>query len=175
MQQFFDQMLVFGRGEQDDLNKSVLVGLAAPQVGKNIRVILVDVKADGKGHVSDLRLYINPEITEKSDEVDEWYEGCYSTGQVKGIVKRPSQIVIHALDRQGNKLIEPHNGYAARIFQHEIDHLDGIRFPERMHGQKNFVHIVKEDEMALYRGKSAWLTWPVQKPLEQWQQHMRPG
>lgn len=68
MQQLFDEMFAFARGEQSDQQKHVLVGLAAPQIGKSIRVILVDTKADGKGGVSELQLYINPEILEFSEE-----------------------------------------------------------------------------------------------------------
>ena len=129
MQRFFDAMFTLARGEQIDQYKSVLVGLAAPQVGQPVRVILVDILADGKGSVSDLRLYINPEILELSEDTEEWYEGCYSTGDIRGIVARPNYVKIKALDRDGNEIIEYHSGYIARIFQHEIDHLNGIRFP----------------------------------------------
>ncbi len=86
MQAFFDEMLAFSRGDRATRIKHVLVGLAAPQVGRDVRVIIVDVLANGKGGVGDARLYINPEIIERSEETEEWYEGCYSTGQVKGIV-----------------------------------------------------------------------------------------
>jgi peptide deformylase len=90
MQKLFDAMLAFASGEQTDQQKHVLVGLAAPQIGHSLRVILVDCKADGKGGVSGLSLYINPEILGLSQETEEWYEGCFSTGNVKGIVRRPS-------------------------------------------------------------------------------------
>lgn len=170
-QELFDRMLSFARGEQGDRTKSVLVGLAAPQVGKNIRVILVDIRADGKGNVADLHLYINPEVIELSKDTEVWYEGCYSTGIVKGIVQRPRTVTIRALDRQGNEVIETHVGYVARIFQHEIDHLNGIRFPERMPDQ-GYIHLVKDEEMACYRNEQAWKDWQKTAPVHQWKQFM---
>ena len=64
---------------------------------KNIltkKIILVDIGADGHGGVSDLRVYVNPEITWMSDEKEEWYEGCFSTDRVCGIVNNPKKIKI---------------------------------------------------------------------------------
>lgn len=162
----------FAEGEQGDQQKSILVGLAAPQIGKNIRVILVDLKADGKGYTSDLRLYVNSEIIEKSKETEEWYEGCYSTGDVKGIVSRSSWIKMRALDRNGKEVYESHQGYIARIFQHEIDHLDGIRFPERIESSA-ILHIVKESEMYLYRNNGAWRDWKGTIPQEDWKKYLK--
>jgi peptide deformylase len=172
MQKLFDGMFAFARGEQSDQQKHVLVGLAAPQIGKDIRVILVDTKADGKGGVSELRLYINPEILEFSQETEEWYEGCFSTGNVKGIVKRPRQVKIKAMDREGHEICETHSGYVARIFQHEIDHLDGIRFPERVPSQDR-LHIVKADEMYAYRNQQGWKHWKETISQKDWKEYMR--
>lgn len=172
MQELFDAMLSFAKGEQSDKQRHILVGLAAPQVGKPIQVILVDVKADGKGSVSELRLYINPEIISISSETTHWYEGCFSTGLVKGVVERANQVTIKALDRQGNELQETHQGYVARIFQHEIDHLSGIRFPERVPPQQQ-LHLVKAEEMPLYRNAEGWRHWKVAIPQNAWKEHMQ--
>lgn len=172
MQQLFDGMFAFARGEQSDQQKHVLVGLAAPQIGKGIRVILVDTKADGKGGVSELRLYINPEILELSQETEEWYEGCFSTGNIKGIVKRPRHVTIRAIDRNGCEIYEAHSGYVARIFQHEIDHLDGIRFTERVPSQDR-LHIVRADEMYAYRNQQGWKDWKKTIPQTDWKEYMR--
>lgn len=171
MQSFFDAMFTLARGEQRDQNRSVLVGLAAPQVGQPLRVILVDVEADGKGGVSKLCLYVNPEILELSNETEEWYEGCYSTGEVRGIVRRPSHIKIKALDRTGNEIVETHSGYVARIFQHEIDHLNGIRFPERV-PEDNCLHLVKSEESFAYRNQQQWRDWKATIPQNEWREHM---
>ena len=172
LQQLFDEMLCFAKGEQSDQQKYVLVGLSAPQIGKDFCVILVDTKADGKGGVSELRLYINPEILELSQEMDEWYEGCFSTGFVTGIVKRPNQVKIKALDRKGQEICEVHSGYIARIFQHEIDHLNGIRFPDRVPSSE-LLHIVKPEEMPAYRNQQGWRNWPVTIPQKDWKENMR--
>ena len=170
MQQLFDEMLAFAKGEQTDQQKHILVGLAAPQIGKDVRIILVDVKADGKGSVSDLRLYINPEIIECSEEKEEWYEGCFSTGNVKGIVSRSKQITVKALDRTGHSIQETHSGYVARIFQHEIDHLNGIRFPDRISDVKELL-LVKPEQMHGYRNKEEWRKWPCEIPQIDWKQY----
>ena len=172
MQSFFDDMLLFAKGEQSDLQKHVLVGLAAPQIGKSIRAILVDIQADGKGKVSELRLYINPEIIDFSSETNRWYEGCFSTGDVKGVVSRPTRITVKALDRHGQELLETHSGYTARIFQHEIDHLNGIRFPDRISSQET-LHIVKAEEMVSYRNQEGWRDWQTTIPQKDWKLHMR--
>jgi peptide deformylase len=171
MQKLFDALLSFAKGEQGDLQKHVLVGLAAPQVGIGLQVILVDTEANGKGKVAHLRLYINPKITAFSQETESWYEGCYSTGNVKGVVERPSQVTVEALDREGNKIIETHQGYVARIFQHEIDHLNGVRFPDRM-GDHQLLHIVKAEEMPLYRNGEGWRTWKHSIPKAHWKNQM---
>ncbi len=170
-QSFLDKMIRFANGEQSDQQKHVLVGLAAPQIGHSIRVILVDVGADGKGGVSQLQCYINPEIIEVSKETNEWYEGCYSTGLVKGIVRRPSQVTIRALDQQGREIEETHTGYVARIFQHEIDHLNGVRFPDRV-PENEVLHIVKAEEMPAYRNSQGWRAWPKTIAQKEWKTQM---
>lgn len=166
-QLLFDAMLAFAKGEQSDQQKRVLVGLAAPQIGKALRVILVDIKADGKGGVNQLRLYINPEITAFSEETEVWYEACFSTGLVKGIVRRPRQITVRALNREGEEVYETHQGYVARIFQHEIDHLDGIRFPD-CPGTQEPLHMVRTEEMYLYRNEQGWQNWKNTLPKKDW-------
>jgi len=105
-----EQLLKIAYGERVDSHKPVLVGLAAPQVGISKRIILVDVGADGRGGVSDLRIYLNPEITWMSDEKEEWYEGCFSTAQVAGIVSRPKHIKLKASTPDGVLVEEEHSG-----------------------------------------------------------------
>ncbi|MCA9506818.1 MAG: peptide deformylase [Myxococcales bacterium] len=171
-QEFFKHMLSFAAGEQADRQGSILVGLAAPQIGKLWRVIIVDVKADGKGHTAQLKLYINPKITYFSKESEEWYEGCYSTAKIRGVVERPKEIVVEALDHNGNELTETHQGYVARIFQHEIDHLDGIRFPQRMDKNES-LHLVEPDEVFRYRNLEEWKDWHRCFPQPQWKERMK--
>lgn len=157
-------MLDIAYGEQKDKRKPVMVGLAAPQIGILKRIILVDIKADGLGKTGDLRIYINPEIIWLSKGEQEWYEGCYSTGKICGIVSRPLSIEIQTFMLQPFRLTheyvtEKHTGYVARIFQHEIDHLDGKLFTSHI-TDPDKLHWVEPEEFPLYRNKQAWKNWP---------------
>ncbi len=165
-QQLIESLLQFGSGKQET-QKMMLVGLAAPQVGFLKRIILVDIGADGKGKKTELRVYINPVLLSKSTETEEWYEGCFSTGNITGIVSRPHQITIRALDPLGHETTEMHSGYAARIFQHEMDHLDGLRFPEKITDDDK-LHWVLEDEFPQYRNQERWRNWDKKCSRKQW-------
>lgn len=153
--------------ERGNPTKRILVGLAAPQLGILKRIILVNVLADGKGtQNAQIQVYINPEITLRSQETTEWYEGCFSTGNVTGIVSRAKMIAIKAYDETGREVHEGHTGYVARIFQHEIDHLDGIRFPARIQNPDN-LHWV-EGQWELYRNNEGWRNWKEKCSWERW-------
>lgn len=171
-QKIIKTMLEVAFGEQKDSKKPVMVGLAAPQIGILKRIILVDIKADGKGKAGNLRIYINPQITWVSKREEEWYEGCYSTGRICGIVSRPIFIKIQALklhsrsvysnpllEWEFEKVEEKWTGYIARIFQHEIDHLNGKVFTSRIK-EPDKLHWVEEHEFPLYRNQEAWRNWP---------------
>lgn len=107
------------------------VGLAAPQIGLNIRLFVCDSE-----QVTDksrnLRTFINPEIVEESVEDEPFTEGCLSIPGVEGEVWRPSRVKVRALDEQGKRFEVDADDLLARVIQHEIDHLDGVLFPERM-------------------------------------------
>lgn len=95
-------------------------GLAAPQVGVSKRVVVIDV---GDGLIE----LINPEIISKSgEEIDR--EACLSVPNLSGEVKRAKKVVVQALDRNGEMNEYRAAGFAARAFQHEIDHLNGILY-----------------------------------------------
>ncbi len=167
-QEVINSLVRFALGKQEGSWKRTLVGLAGPQVRISKRIILVDVAADGKGHVGDVRVYINPEITWKSEEKNEWYEGCFSTDRVCGIVSRPTSVKIRAYTRDGKLIEEIHSGYTARIFQHEIDHLNGREFVMHINDPDN-LHWVENDEFQQYRNNQAWRTWPKKCPWEKWE------
>lgn len=167
-QEAIEEMLSVAYGEQVDRMKPLLVGLAAPQVGISKRIILVDVMARGKGEVGDLRVYINPEIVWTSEEENEWYEGCFSTDRVCGIVSRPTKIKIKAFTREGQSVEEEHDGYTARIFQHEIDHLNGIEFVTHV-SDDDKLHWVEKDEFPEYRNNEGWKNWSKKCPREKWE------
>src|SRR3989344_7436831 len=170
LEDLIEKMLNAAYGEQTDRNKPLLVGLAAPQIGISRRIILVDVAARGKGNVGDLRVFINPEITWKSEDETEWYEGCYSTSRVCGIVSRPTTIKLNAYDQNGQKIEDAeYSGYTARIFQHEIDHLDGVEFVTHISNDDN-LHWVEEDEFPEYRNGEGWRHWTKKCPREKWEE-----
>ena len=155
-------------GKQADRNKPLLVGLAAPQIGISRRIVLIDVAARGKGNIGDLRVYINPEIVWKSEQESEWYEGCYPTSRVCGIVSRPTRIRILGLTQEGKSIEEEHEGYTARIFQHEIDHLNGIEFVSHITDDDK-LHWVEEEEFPEYRNNEGWRKWSKKCPREKWE------
>ncbi len=110
--------------------KSNGVGLAAPQVGKNIRLIIVATdpeKADNLG----IKAFFNPVITFKSKEKKILSEGCLSVPGQYGLVKRIAKIRIKAIDQKGQELTFKAKGLLSQIFQHEIDHLNGELYIEK--------------------------------------------
>jgi len=114
----------------DDMTETMYaapgVGLAAPQVGISKRIIVVDPQ-DGKGQLYQL---INPEITRAEGWV-QGTEGCLSIPGMVGDVWRYEKVQVVALDRTGKKVWIDAEGWLARIFQHEIDHLDGILYTDK--------------------------------------------
>lgn len=108
----------------DDLLDTMLeydgAGLAAPQVRVSKRVVVFDLDEE-MGPI----FLINPVITVISDERSEGYEGCLSLPDLRGKVERPSDIRVEAVDRQGRRIRFEAHGWAARVVQHECDHLDG--------------------------------------------------
>lgn len=100
------------------------VGLAAPQIGKHIRLIIADTKEGAKA-------FINPKIISTSTKIVEGEEGCLSIPGVFGIVDRHKTVKIKAKDRHGNPVRMKAGGLLSVIFQHEIDHLDGILFIDK--------------------------------------------
>jgi peptide deformylase len=108
------------------------VGLAAPQVGVSSRVIVMEF-GDEENEEAPKKLYtlINPEITFASEEKVSGIEGCLSVPGLLGEVNRNTKVIVRGMNRQGKMVKITAEGWLARIFQHEIDHLDGILYPAR--------------------------------------------
>eukprot|EP00543_Licmophora_paradoxa_P001106 CAMPEP_0202447766 /NCGR_PEP_ID=MMETSP1360-20130828/6533_1 /ASSEMBLY_ACC=CAM_ASM_000848 /TAXON_ID=515479 /ORGANISM="Licmophora paradoxa, Strain CCMP2313" /LENGTH=230 /DNA_ID=CAMNT_0049064999 /DNA_START=73 /DNA_END=765 /DNA_ORIENTATION=+ len=100
------------------------VGLAAPQVGINKRLMVYNASGDPKKWLDEVTM-VNPKIVEFSDATDIETEGCLSFPEMNGDVERSKWIKVEALNLKGKKLKKKFKGWEARIFQHEYDHLDG--------------------------------------------------
>lgn len=108
------------------------VGLAAPQVGISERLAVIEYGDDEDESVpKKLVVLINPEIVEASEEKVDGVEACLSIPRMVGEVERHERIVVKALNRHGKPVKMKVKGWMARIFQHEIDHLDGVLFTDR--------------------------------------------
>ncbi len=114
------------------------VGLAAPQVGVLRRVVVIDV---GEGLIE----LINPEIISQSGK-QKGPEACLSVEDRKGLVERPNKVTVKALDREGNERIIEGEGLLARCLCHEIDHLDGILYIDKMEREMELDEEYEENE-----------------------------
>jgi peptide deformylase len=109
------------------------VGLAAPQVGVALRVCVIDLSVGKRG--GELFALVNPEFVEREGmQLEE--EGCLSVPGFNATVARPARAVVRAQDREGQERIIEGTGLLARALQHEIDHLDGTLFLDRLRGIK---------------------------------------
>lgn len=124
------------------------IGLAAPQVGWLVRLFIID--ADGNSDVE--KVFINPTIIEETGELNK-EEGCLSFPGIMSKVIRAQQIKAHAYNLKGEKLEIVAEGLAARAWQHELDHLNGCLFIDRMNpaNRLSISHQLKEFERA-YKG-----------------------
>jgi peptide deformylase len=113
------------------------IGLAATQIGVDLRIFVADISV-GR-NPSDLLAFVNPEFVEREGmQLEE--EGCLSVPGFNATVARPARVVLKGLDREGREQIVEGTGLLARCFQHEMDHLDGTVFVERLRGlQKDLI------------------------------------
>jgi peptide deformylase len=129
------------------------IGLAAPQVHESVRLFVAGVRrADVVTPMTDdsdmpLIALINPEIAPVGSEVESGWEGCLSIPDIRGKVERPRVVRVKALDRTGRRIEITAHGLPARVVQHELDHLDGVLFFDRM---KSFETLTFMDEFKRY-------------------------
>ncbi len=126
------------------------VGLAAPQIGQPLAIAVMEIRetstrtgAEHRGPI----LIVNPRITAYGTKKTAGYEGCLSLRGVRGLVPRSETITVEYYDDKGEKIIEKASGFWARIFQHEIDHLNGIAYVDRVKDTKTIITVSE------YRGR----------------------
>jgi peptide deformylase len=130
------------------------IGLAAPQIGKSIRLLVIDGTPleDEEPSLKDFKkVFINAKITELSEDTEIMQEGCLSIPGVHEEVKRSNKIRIEYYDEDFNFHDEFFEGYAARILQHEYDHLDGILFTDRVSPIRR--QLIKGKLLSISKGK----------------------
>ena len=125
------------------------VGLAAPQVHEDLR-IFVGLLEEDPGPKSDATVVINPQIVPSNQTTAEGWEGCLSVPDIRGMVPRFTEITLRALDRKGKVVEIPLKDFAARVAQHETDHLEGVLFFDRMTSLQSLTYM---DEYSRYHSK----------------------
>jgi peptide deformylase len=121
------------------------IGLAAPQVGVPLRVCVIDLSAGKQG--GELITLVNPEFLEREGmQLED--EGCLSVPGFTATVARPARVVVKGLDRQGHPVTIEGRDLLARALQHEIDHLDGLLFLDRIRGIKRDLIVRKVRKLA---------------------------
>jgi peptide deformylase len=104
------------------------VGLAAPQIGISERILVIETREEGSEPIA----FVNPIISQESEETEKAEEGCLSLPGLNDVVERAARVVVDGLDRDGNPQKIAAEGLLSRALQHEIDHIDGILFIDRV-------------------------------------------
>uniref|UniRef100_A0AAV1U190 Peptide deformylase n=1 Tax=Peronospora matthiolae TaxID=2874970 RepID=A0AAV1U190_9STRA len=120
---------------EHEVRQEAGIGIAAPQVGHNLRMFLMlkhmpENEEDLKK--LEYQKVLNPDILAASDAVMRDFEGCLSVPGYQGIVKRAQQVLVQYEDGEGRQVKETLTGFPARVFQHELDHLNGVMYLDRM-------------------------------------------
>jgi peptide deformylase len=109
------------------------IGLAAPQIGIPERIIVVELEQDENNPGSGITYaLVNPELSNYSTDKDDKAEGCLSIPGWAGEVARSLRVTVKGMDRQGNRVKFEAEGAVARAFQHEVDHLDGVLYVDKL-------------------------------------------
>ncbi len=133
------------------------VGLAAPQVGEQLRLFVVE--DPGSDPPIPFRVFINPELSVRGSGVIKLFEGCLSVPGFQAMVSRPRTIAVRALDHNGEPFVCEAEEWHARILQHELDHLEGRLFVDQMDSRtittrENFDRYWREDDQQAAQGST---------------------
>jgi peptide deformylase len=125
-------------------------GLAAPQIGVSKRIFVADIR-ESRGTPTRFAI-VNPRIVEASDEVEGDSEGCLSIPGVSEVVTRPARVVVEGFDPSGAPLRVEADELLARVIQHEMDHLDGVLFIDRLSPLKRSLLLKKYRKLVAEEG-----------------------
>jgi peptide deformylase len=128
--------------DMDDTMRALSgAGIAAPQIGLSVRVVIFELKDNPRyPHITPVpyTVLVNPLVTPLTAEQDEGWEGCLSVPGMRGLVPRYRRLRYTGFDQYGAPLDRTVEGFHARVVQHEVDHLDGILFPQRVRDLRDF-------------------------------------
>nr|WP_198648180.1 peptide deformylase [Cyanothece sp. BG0011] len=136
LQQFIDTLLTTAMDAKG-------VGIAAPQVSQSYRLFIVCSHPNPRypdAPLMEPTVMINPRLVSHSEEIIKGWEGCLSVPGVRGLVPRYQTITVEYLDRYGRLHQQEFTNFVARIFQHELDHLNGILFIDRVKNSENLLY-----------------------------------
>jgi peptide deformylase len=138
----FDRELAALVSDMDETMRSLNgAGIAAPQIGVSLRVVIFELLENPRyPHVSPVpyTVLVNPVLTPLGEEQDEGWEGCLSVPGMRGLVPRFRRLRYQGFDLQGAPIDRTVEGFHARVVQHEVDHLDGILYPQRIRDLQSF-------------------------------------
>jgi peptide deformylase len=152
---FDDELHALVRDMLETMYHAEGIGLAAPQIGVSMRVIVVDLRRED--HDDEPMALVNPRLVWASSEVAKQPEGCLSIPTLEEVVERPAGVRVEAYDPEGNPLTIEASELLARALQHEIDHLDGLLFLDRVSALKRRMLLkkwrkIEEEERAKAAG-----------------------
>jgi peptide deformylase len=138
----FDAQLHELVSDMDDTMRALTgAGIAAPQIGVSARVVIFELKDNPRyPHITPVpyTVLVNPLVTPLTAEQDEGWEGCLSVPGMRGLVPRYRRLRYRGFDQHGAPIDRTVEGFHARVVQHEVDHLDGILFPQRVRDLRDF-------------------------------------
>jgi peptide deformylase len=129
---------------EDSRAHEVGVALAAVQIDVHLRVVVVRNNFDNKSD-RNFQVFINPEITKYEGKIEEDFEGCLSVRDIYGKVPRHTKVRVKALDENGKPVRATAEGFLARVFQHEIDHTNGILFVDHIKDKAEAFYKLDDD------------------------------
>lgn len=121
------------------------IGLAAPQIGESLQAAVIEIDVDSSRYPGmdpfSLAVFLNPRVTVLDDELQGFWEGCLSVPNLRGFVERPRRIRVDYFDFDGRPHAIEAEGFLATVFQHELDHLQGVLYLDRVRDTRKLATI----------------------------------